>query len=140
MFEWKEEYSTDVKSIDEQHQKLLEIGGRLYELVKDMKAYEEGDFYDDIAAVLDELAEYTVYHFEHEEKLMEENNYPDLDKHRVVHTKFVNKVNELRDKDIDADQKEFLLETVEFVADWVSNHILKVDQDYKILFKLKGVE
>jgi len=140
MFEWKEMYSTDVAEIDKQHKRLLELGSKLYELIKLMDDYSQDDYYDDIKDVLAEVAEYTVYHFDYEEGLMEKAGYDKLDEHKVHHSNFVAKLNELNDKDIDENQKDFLMEMVEFVAGWISEHILKVDQDYKILFKLRGIE
>ncbi|MCT4612383.1 MAG: bacteriohemerythrin [Clostridia bacterium] len=139
MFEWKDDYSTGVVAIDNQHKKLLEIGGELYGIVKDMKQNEDVDNFDTISDILEELENYTVEHFSYEEKLMEENGYDDLNAHKMHHAAFVAKIQELRAKDIDENQSAFLLDMVEFVADWIVNHIMKVDSKYKVLFALKGL-
>ncbi|MDF2523932.1 MAG: bacteriohemerythrin, partial [Clostridiales bacterium] len=51
-FKWKNEYNCNVSDIDEQHQKLFEIGSRIYY----MASLNDGiDHYDEIIAVLEEL-------------------------------------------------------------------------------------
>ena len=67
-FEWKDEYRTGIEVIDKQHKHLMEIGARIFDLANADDGY---DRYDDIMEVLNELRDYTIYHFGYEEKLME---------------------------------------------------------------------
>ena len=90
MFEWKEKYSVGIKKFDDQHKELLRIGR---DIVSAFEGTEEGiDQYDHIIKLLNELKDYTVYHFESEEKAMEKADYPKLEKHKEVHQKFVDKL------------------------------------------------
>jgi len=135
-FEWKDSYGVDVEEIDRQHRKLFEIGGRISDLVLAKDGY---DHYDEIMTILDELKNYTIYHFNYEEKLMEEYGFPGLDEHKIEHMFLIKKLERMKDKDIDANQEDALINLVTFVSDWISGHILKTDMGYKDFFKEKGV-
>ena len=63
---WKDEYSVGIKSLDDDHRKLLNLINKLQTAVH----YQTGDIFEKEA--LDEVVAYTKYHFEREEKLMEE--------------------------------------------------------------------
>jgi len=66
-FEWKDRYSLNIGEIDKQHKRLFEIGARVYDLAVLNDSY---DHYDEIMKTLDELLEYTEYHFRYEENIM----------------------------------------------------------------------
>ena len=126
MFLWKEEYSVNINDFDEEHKKLFELGSKLYDLVK----LKDMDIYDEILTVLGELEDYTLGHFDHEEGVMQQHEYPGLSEHRSHHQAFVNKLKELKSKDIDAAQSKITMEMLVFIADWISVHILKIDKKY----------
>lgn len=135
MFEWKDGYTCTIDEIDKQHKKLLEIGARIYQILKSEKKIDK---YDDIAAVLKELKEYTIYHFGYEEKLMETNGYSDLEDHKVKHQQFVDKIIDIEDMDIDENQDKAIMEMLMFVADWIEKHILVADMGYVKEFIMEG--
>ncbi len=138
MFEWKEEYSVGVEKFDKQHKQLLKIGR---DLVSAFENLEKGiDQYDLIVELLQEMQKYTVYHFESEEKAMAEINYPELEKHKEIHQKFVNKLKDIDVENIDEDQKQFSMELLNFVANWIEQHILGEDQKYKPYFADKNIK
>lgn len=136
MFKWRENFSTNVEEIDNQHKKLFEIGARLYEVAS---INDECDRYDEIMAILDELTDYTVYHFSYEEKLLQDQNYPDYDVHKIEHDFFIKKLRRLEAGDHENNQSESLMKMVTFVADWISSHILKTDLQYSPYLNGKGV-
>ncbi len=128
MFEWKEEYSVGIDKIDKQHQKLLEIGR---EIVYVLDNAQEGiDQYDEIISLLSELQEYTVYHFNSEEEMMYKHDFYELGSHKFQHKMFVKKLEDIDPDKIDEGQKGFTLEILNFVANWIGNHIMKEDQKY----------
>lgn len=136
IFKWNEKYNTGIKSIDEQHQQLFSLGNQLFSVI----SRGEGiDNYDKIMAVLAELKNYTACHFKHEEELMEKFNYQDYEAHKKQHEAFVEKIIEVESKNIDDNQNKITLEIIEFIADWVQNHIVKSDHGYKALFNEKGI-
>ncbi|MFZ5967091.1 MAG: bacteriohemerythrin [Bacillota bacterium] len=135
-FEWKEQYTVNVKEIDEQHKKLFEIGSRLYALTLDA---DDTDHYDEIIDILEELKDYTMEHFRFEENLLLKHNYKYLDKHKVEHDAFIDKLGELESQNIDEKQKRVKMELIMFVSDWIGKHILKTDSLYKAHFNNMGV-
>lgn len=124
MILWQDKYKIGLEKVDLQHKKLFEIAGRIYDLVK---ISEDIDKYDQILEVLQELKDYTVFHFQEEEAYMVKTNYPKFISHRMLHKEFVAKVNSVNITSLDDHQTEYLLEMLEFVLDWLQNHILKVD-------------
>lgn len=136
MFKWRDSFSTNVSEIDRQHKKLFEIGSRLFE-VASLK--DDCDHYDEMMEILDELRDYTLYHFKFEESLMKENDYANYENHKIEHDFFVKKLVRLEKSDLDKDQNEALMKMLNFVADWISSHILKTDTNYKEHFNSRGV-
>ncbi len=136
MFQWKDVLSCNIAEIDNQHKKLLEIGSRLYDIIRNQKDF---DYYDDILYILQELQDYTVYHFDYEEKLMQQYGYEGLEEQKKQHQHFVDKLKEAAKKDIDEEQFSFSLDLATFIADWIEHHILGSDKKYKDFLNGKGV-
>lgn len=132
IFKWKDNFSTGIEEIDKQHKRLFEIGGEIYNLA----TLKDGqDHYDEIMTLLSGLKDYTVYHFGFEESLMEKYNFSELDKHKVQHSRFIEKLNELETQDIDARQQKVILDILDFIVNWISSHILGSDLNYKGVIK-----
>lgn len=126
-FEWKDRYVLGIDEIDSQHKKLFEIGARVYDLALLDDAY---DRYDYIMEVIQELLDYTQYHFTYEEALLEKHNYERLAIHKKEHGYFVAKIRSLLTRDIDEEQSKTLQELVEFLSEWISTHITFEDRMY----------
>ena len=124
MFEMKEEYKVGVPQIDAEHQKLFEIGEKAYQLLKDPYVIDK---YDKIVEVIEELKEYTIYHFKHEEDYMESINYKRLFSQKIEHAEFVKKIEEVDLNQIDKDQDEGIMGILTFLNDWLIYHILEKD-------------
>lgn len=133
MFEWNEKLSVEIDEIDEQHQKLLKIGR---ELVDVLEITSDGiDQYDDIKRLLKELHNYTLYHFGKEEELMEKADYIGLPNHRFQHKIFIKKLEEVNLDEIDENQKDYTMDLLNFIANWITNHIMKIDKEYTPVVK-----
>src|SRR4051794_13093995 len=102
MFEWKKSFSCKVNAIDDQHIKLFEIGSRLHDIVS---LDDNTDHFDEITCILDELVDYTKYHFSFEENLMEKQGYGGFDLHKIEHDFFVKKLKKLEKSDYDENQQ-----------------------------------
>ena len=125
---WRDLYSVNNEVIDRQHKRLFEIGGTLLDIVS---ARDELDHYDEILRIVGELKDYTVYHFGYEEDLMQKAGYAGLEAHRAEHAAFIAEVARKLREDLDANQKESVLQLVMVVTDWITSHILKTDMQYK---------
>ena len=71
--EWKPEYNVHIDTIDQQHKKLVAIINELYELLTDETGVKEY-----ISKIIDDLKEYTIYHFSTEEDLMKNSSHPNF--------------------------------------------------------------
>lgn len=125
MLKWKDDYLIGVESIDEQHEKLFEIAGRAFDLLKNDMCIDK---YDRIVEILEELKNYAIYHFKSEEEYMLSIEYKRFISHKVEHDEFIEKVNNADLKKIDVDQDAYLMSLLEFIVNWTSDHILKNDK------------
>jgi len=125
MFGWKEEYSTGIPIIDEQHKKLFQIADKIHTTLDDELAVDK---YDKIVELVEELKDYTVFHFKTEEDYMLSIGYRKYFSHKVEHNDFVEKINSIDYTQLDKDQDAYLRDILTFVVEWISNHILKNDK------------
>ena len=125
MIQWKESYRLGVDEIDDQHKKLFEIANRAYELLKNDFVTDK---YDRIVSIIEELKDYTVYHFSFEENYMASIKYRKLLSHKVIHDDFIAKINEVDLDNVDENQDEYLMGILDFVVEWIEQHILGTDK------------
>lgn len=131
IFKWKDRFNTGIDEIDKQHKRLFEIGAELYDLTS---LDDSSDHYDEIVELINHLKEYTKYHFDYEELCMHKVNYSDIESHKIEHQRFIDKLNETEAKDIDLNQKQVVLDMIDFIINWVSGHIVGTDFKYKDIF------
>ncbi len=131
--EWNDSFSVKIPSIDKQHQKLVSMINELMDAMKSGKGkLVLGD-------IIQELANYTVEHFNTEEKYFKEFNYPETEQHIKEHREFVNKVSDFKKK-FDSGGITLSVEIMNFLRDWLKNHILGSDQKYSDFLVSKGVK
>lgn len=129
---WSNQFSVGIKEIDDQHKKLISILNDLSEARRTEKGRK------DIERILDELTQYTVYHFKAEEQYMERFNYKFKKEHKEEHDRFVAKVADF----IEGYKEERFMLTMammNFLMDWIKKHILGTDQNYITCFKENGL-
>lgn len=122
--EFLPKYHTGIDEIDREHEKLFAIINDIYKLVEEDYSDEN---YDKALELLDRLAEYTQSHFSHEEEIMEQNHFPELDFQRSAHASFIDR---LSDRDMGErmeDPRAFLESLLDFLYAWLGNHIMKHD-------------
>lgn len=125
MIQWKQDYSIGLPAIDQQHQKLFDLANQAYALLKDDLRFDK---YDAIVAILGELKDYTVYHFNSEEEYMLSIGYKRFLSQKAAHADFIARIEAINLDAVDADQDKHLLETLDFICNWISDHILKNDK------------
>jgi len=125
MIHWSEDYTIGVETIDEQHQQLFEIANRIYDLLKNKLILDK---YDGIIEIINELKDYTVYHFKEEEAYMESIHYKKFFSQKIAHDDFLAKMDTIDVKQIDNGQNIYLLEILDFVCDWLVHHIIEEDK------------
>ncbi len=122
---WSQGFSVGVEEMDNQHKKLIKA------LDDYLIAMVSGKGTDSIKPLLDKLAQYVIEHFSDEEKMMERIQYPDLENHRVIHNKFIDKLKVLS-KELEEKGPTPLLATrvQDEVANWLIKHIANSDKLY----------
>lgn len=130
--QWDEHYSVGIKVIDEQHQRLFTMIQDFYDQMR-QKHTKEG-----MAEILKGLTDYSLYHFNSEESLMTRHQYPRYPQHKNEHTKFIQKVEDFRLR-FDSGQLVIPIEIADFLKSWLTNHILKTDQQFAPFLREKGV-
>lgn len=104
---------------------MFEIADELYNL----KCEEfMPDKYDNIRHILEELRNYTLTHFEHEETYMESIHYERLPEQKRQHEALEETINDWDMDAIDEDQDETIEEILRLVTNWLVNHILHEDK------------
>ncbi|HIW81414.1 MAG TPA: bacteriohemerythrin [Candidatus Acetatifactor stercoripullorum] len=126
MYEMKPEYFIGIDLIDEEHKQIFAYANEAYELL-----HEEftPDKYDNISDILEKLREYTKKHFADEEAYMESIHYKRLFTQKVQHQAFIEKLEEfdLEHMQDAEDQDQQIMNILNFLTDWLINHILHVD-------------
>src|SRR5271157_3259308 len=89
---WTENLSVKIKSIDDQHKKLIDLINGFYDNVRDKSSKEM------IFELIKSLKEYTVFHFSTEEKYMKQYGFPGFSGHKIEHDNFVKKVLDFEDR------------------------------------------
>lgn len=133
LFEWTDEYSVNVRKLDDQHKKLVEMVNDLDDAIR--KGNDDAVLRD----VLKRLLDYTAYHFVTEEKLLEQYEYPDLLRHRNDHNTLSWRVLDLRSR-YEAGDGVDAREVLDFLTGWLKNHILYSDKQYGAFLNSKGVQ
>ena len=125
MFEMKDEFLTGIDMIDDEHRELFRIAQSAMDLYQNEFV---ADKYDHIVEILEELKAYTVKHFADEEAYMESIHYKRLFSQKIEHNAFIEKLNEYNLDEIDENQNETILDLLNFLNDWLVNHILEQDK------------
>ena len=120
---WDGKFSVSNEEIDSQHKNLVKL---INDLFDSMRIGKSKDVLEDI---LTELIEYTDYHFKSEEEAMKKGSYPELPAHIKIHESFVKKILEFK-KDLDEGNVYISLEIINFLKDWILDHILREDKKY----------
>lgn len=129
---WKEDYSVNIKEIDDQHRKLVAMINELHDAMSERRAKEV------LGEILKKLADYTVFHFSSEERLMRTNEYPEYEEHRGKHEKMTNKVLALQEE-LKQGKITLSMEVMDFLKNWLDKHILGTDKKYSAFLNSKGV-
>jgi len=132
LFEWREEYSVNVDEIDQQHKKLIQMINDLHTAMKEKKAK------DVIEDVLKRMESYVEEHFNTEEKYFDKFDYPEAEEHIQEHDQFVEKVEEFIEDYMDG-KMMLSMKLINFLKDWLTNHIKGTDQKYSEFFNEHGL-
>ncbi len=126
--QWLEAWNSGNQTIDMDHRILLELGNMLVEDSYKMNSLEES------VSRYNELLNHIDIHFQREETILKELNYPMLEAHRDIHHELLEKAaafrEELREHTIDP---QWLFEFL--ISEIIIGHLEKEDTKFFGLFK-----
>ena len=122
MITWDDSMTTGLPEIDKQHKEIIQKFNEFSEAVTGQEGREvAGD-------ILDFLQFYAVWHFEREEKCMEQYKCPVAKANKQAHAEFIDKFGRLykqwQETSMDS---ELMLETYQELAGWIENHFRRMD-------------
>ena len=124
LFSWNKEMSVDIALLDEDHQKIINMINKLYDAI----IVGEGE--DVLAEIFDMMSVYIHTHFESEAQLFKHIDYPEAAQHIELHEELSRKVAEARIKFNTAHDSTLPTETMVFLKEWWTNHIMNHDMKY----------
>lgn len=123
LINWDDSLDVGYEIINVQHKKLIDLINQLHSAMLSGKSHEI------MASILNELKNYTVRHFKTEEDMFEKSHYSEIGNHKTEHQLFVIKIEKFIE-----DFKNgaaVSIDLMNFLKDWLINHIKKTDMHYK---------
>ena len=133
LFEWKENFSVKISRFDEAHKKLIELMNEIYAIIKMRKDNAT------IVSVVEELSEYSKTHFNDEVEQMIKFQYPYLKEHKEEHNQFIKELDNMKEM-IQRQSNLLNVQLLNFIKDWLINHIMKSDMKYGQFFLDRGLK
>jgi hemerythrin len=131
--EWDKSYSVGVAIFDDEHKKLIAIINDLYD------AIAAGADRIALRSIADRLIEYAIMHLQHEELYFNDWAYPDAEKHTAMHNAMKQLVFSYRARIEEGDPPELAREMLEYLRNWLTQHIMVEDRKYGEFLCSKGL-
>ena len=130
---FNENLYTGNEKIDGQHKEIIEKINKL------VAACENGSCQLESIKMLDYLADYTEQHFQEEEDLQREVEYPGYEEHKKRHDEFRIAVKELHEmlEEEEGPSPRFVKAVQDNVIDWFYRHIRGFDHSVASYMKLR---
>jgi hemerythrin-like metal-binding protein len=123
LIEWSDELSVGIDEIDEDHKHLVAIVNNFHEVFRNDASK------DATLKALSEIADYTTWHFEHEEKLMYKHKFPRLTQHQHQHATLLKDLGILI-ADFENGRADISQATMDFLREWLLVHLQ--NEDYEL--------
>ncbi len=131
--EWDERYSVGIQVIDNQHKTMFLTINKLIDVVGNDPDKEE------LKEIIQSLLEYKKLHFTTEERYFEKAHYAGAPEHIEAHKKFGERLAEIQEK-CGEDVIMLTFELVDFLEDWLIDHLMNMDQKYKEPLRVAGLK
>lgn len=119
---WKDIYSVNNEIIDKEHKELFNIAQEAFAYV------EEKDKTKKIKEIVTDLYDYMKTHFSHEEKFMQDINYPKSEEHKKLHREIILKINEFIKQLPTMNISDFEKELAKIIDISLVHHIIQEDR------------
>ncbi len=131
-YPWTEKLSVGIPGIDKQHKELVRMINQLHDAMSSGKTNQV------LGKIIRGLVDYTKFHFGTEEKIFDKINYPFKASHKMEHNKFVKEVVDFQ-KAFESGGLMLSLKVMNFLKDWLNNHIMGTDKKYVPYFSKENV-
>jgi hemerythrin len=131
---WIEEMSVGVKVLDDDHKTLIAMLNELHDGI------EAGHARAALESVIEGLSRYTRIHFGREERLFAQTGFPGGEAHKAEHYRLSRRVMNLQSRFESGQSIELSLETLNFLKNWLTDHIQGSDREYGPYFNAKGIK
>lgn len=131
---WNSQLELGIDSVDKQHKHLIDLTNQLDEAVA------IGAERDTLIKIINDLINYTVYHFQHEEQLMlaAEFNPTLYVIHEAEHREFVAKMLTVQ-REVETDVNTLSEDLMDYLVNWLCHHILSTDKQMALSL-IKGID
>jgi hemerythrin len=131
---WEPIYSVNVKEIDDQHIKLIDFINDAHSRLNQSNNIlaDSDDFYP-------RLIQHAIDHFDTEEKYFAKFQYDGAEEHIAKHNEIKAKTIEFELRFKKEKSTQILLETLQFLDDWLFVHIMEYDKKYTKCFNVHGL-
>ena len=119
---WNDSFATHVGDVDTHHKRLIDLINEIYRGIMLEKGKEVVD------KTLNELVDFTVIHFVYEESLFDKYSYEDSKSHKEKHKTLLGQVGEFVGRYKQGEEVSH--ELLSFLKNWLTKHIMGVDQKY----------
>ncbi len=121
--EWSDQLSIRVPEMDDQHKQLVAMLNEYHDALK------TGNGREALGPIISRLVSYTRTHLTNEEKFLENIDYAFINSHKTEHRKLTEQVLDLQ-RQYNAGDNSISPRLLNFLRDWLVNHIRKVDRMY----------
>ena len=127
--EWSDSFKIGEDEIDKEH-------WGLFALIHDLgEKFEQGAAEASINLTIEALVAYVDIHYDHEERLMQDSGYPAFEDHKRAHEALTRRVAGLQEDWQRAPETIDLEALMDFLSNWLSEHILNVDMKFAAYYK-----
>ncbi len=124
LLSWSDQYSIGNDLIDSEHEELFRLINAFHSQWLQARKQQA------IARVLNQLVSYTESHFRHEETIMRDEGYVQLDGHMALHEAMIDTIFQLQ-KSYEEGGLRLEMDTMKFLKSWLLEHILKDDYGFR---------
>ena len=128
---WKDEHRIGIQQFDLEHQELVALIDQLHTLMVVQRDRVQAD------RLMDTLLQTIRRHFAHEETLLSELGFPDLEAHAREHSALIEELSNLH-RQFKAGTLSALA-TPHFLQKWLLNHLQTTDRKYVAFMRSKGI-
>ncbi len=130
---WDNKFNTGIRTVDLQHQELIEIINALDAL--ELTAATE----QSLKQLLAQLNQYVMFHFNHEEELMARHFVPRATQtaHQVQHANFGKQIEVAAQSLLTAVNPDAKASLVQFLQQWLLEHIMVTDMEVARYLRVK---